>query len=148
LEFRYQGVRKPHHRGSGPTDNKQLTTDNNMKQFRFLDWKVYRDSQKLFSSLLQVVKNLPREYRYELGSQLLRSGSSVILNIAEGSGKHSEKELNRFIEIALGSLYETLANIDTLKSNNFIDEKEFLVLRETIADICNQLGGFKKKLEL
>ena len=119
-----------------------------MKQFRFLDWKVYKDSQKLFSSLLQIVKRLPREYRYELGSQLLRSGSSVMLNIAEGSGKQSEKELNRFIEIALGSLYETLANIDILKSNNFIDEKEFVVLRETIADICNQLGGFKKKLEL
>jgi len=119
-----------------------------MKQFRFLDWKVYKDAQKLFSSLLQIVKKLPREYRYELGSQLLRSGSSIILNIAEGSGKQSEKELNRFIETALGSLYETLANIDILKSNNFIDEKEFLALREKIADICNQLGGFKKKLDL
>ncbi len=119
-----------------------------MKQFRFLDWKVYQDSQILFSLLLKVVKNLPREYRYELGSQLLRSGSSVILNIAEGSGKQSEKELNRFIEVALGSLYETLANIDILKSNNFMDEKEFSALRETIADICNQLGGFKKKLDL
>jgi len=119
-----------------------------MKQFRFLDWKVYKDSQKLFSSLLQIVKKLPREYRYELGSQLLRSGSSIILNIAEGSGKQSEKELNRFIETAFGSLYETLANIDTLKSNNLIDEKVFLALREEIADICNQLGGFKKKLDL
>jgi len=119
-----------------------------MKQFRFLDWKVYKDSQELFSLLLQIVKSLPKEYRYELGSQLLRSGSSVILNIAEGSGKQSEKELNRFIETALGSLYETLANIDTLKSNNLIEEKVFMTLKDKIADICNQLGGFKKKLDL
>ncbi|MBI2674017.1 MAG: four helix bundle protein [Candidatus Zambryskibacteria bacterium] len=119
-----------------------------MKQFRFLDWKVYKDSQKLFSSLLQIVKKLPREYRYELGSQLLRSGSSIILNVAEGSGKQSEKELNRFIETALGSSYETLANIDILKSNNFITEEGFLAIQETIADVCSQLGGFKKKLDL
>ena len=119
-----------------------------MKQFRFLDWRVYKDSQVLFSLLLQIVKKLPREYRYELGSQLLRSGSSIILNIAEGSGKQSEKELNRFIETALGSLYETLANVDILKSNNLVTEKEFLALKEMIANICNQLGGFKKGLDL
>ena len=119
-----------------------------MKQFRFLDWKVYKDSQKLFSLLLQIVKRLPREYRFELGSQLLRSGSSIILNIAEGSGKQSEKELNRFIETALGSLYETLANVDIIKSNNLMTEKEFLIIQEMVADICSQLGGFKKKLNL
>ncbi len=119
-----------------------------MKQFRFLDWRVYKDAQKLFSLLLKIVEKLPKEHRYDLGSQLLRSGSSVILNIAEGSGKQSEKELNRFIEIALGSLYETLANIDILKSNNFMSEKEFLATQEMITDICNQLGGFKKKLNL
>ena len=58
-----------------------------MKQFRFLDWKVYKDAQKLFSSLLQIVKKLPREYRYELGSQLLRSGSSIICNQLGGFKK-------------------------------------------------------------
>ena len=91
---------------------------------------------------------MPREYRYELGSQLLRSGLSITLNIAEGSGKQSEKELNRFIETALGSSYETLANIDTLKSNDLVSEKDFLTVRSMITDICNQLGGFKKKLDL
>jgi len=119
-----------------------------MKQFRFLDWKVYKDAQKLFSLLLQIVKKLPREYRYELGSQLLRSGLPIILNVAEGSGKQSEKELNRFIETSLGSLYETLANIDTLKSNDLASEEDFLTTRDMIANICNQLGGFKKKLDL
>src|SRR3990167_6446385 len=119
-----------------------------MKQFRFLDWKVYKDSQKLFSLLLQIVKRLPREYRFELGSQLLRSGSSIILNIAEGSGKQSEKELSRFIETALGSSYETLANIDILKSNNLIEEKDFIIAQQIITDICSQLGAFKKKLDL
>jgi four helix bundle protein len=119
-----------------------------MKQFRFLDWQVYRDSQELFTYLLKIVKKLPKENRFELGSQLLRSGSSIILNIAEGSGKQSEKEMNRFIEMALGSLYETLANLDILKTNNFISDLEFIALREKISSISNQLGGLKKKLDI
>lgn len=91
---------------------------------------------------------MPREYRFELGSQLLRSGSSVILNIAEGSGKQSEKELNRFIETALGSAYETLANIDILKNNKLIKNDDFTSAQQVITGICNQLGAFKKKLDL
>src|SRR3989344_7926880 len=96
-----------------------------MQQFRFLEWGVYRDSQELFTFIHNLVKKLPREYRFELGSQILRSTSSVILNLAEGSGKESEKELNRFIETSLGSLYETLANLDILHTNNLISSDEF-----------------------
>ena len=98
--------------------------------------------------MLKVTKKMPREYRFELGSQLLRSGSSIILNIAEGSGKQSEKELNRFIETALGSSYETLANLDILQANDLIEKKDFDTGQQIIVDVCRQLGAFKKKLDL
>jgi four helix bundle protein len=117
-----------------------------MNKFRFLEWQVYQDSQDLFSQILKIVSKLPKEYRFELGSQVVRSCLSVVLNIAEGSGKASDKEMNRFIDISLGSLYETLANIDSLKRNGFLNEKEFSVLYNKINLISNQLGGFKKKL--
>lgn len=119
-----------------------------MNQFRFLEWKVYKDSQELFSLVLKLVKKLPQEHRFGLGSQLLRSCSSIALNIAEGSGKQSEKELNRFIETSLGSLYETLANLDTLRINGFITQEDFYQYKKMLANISSQLGGFKKKLNL
>lgn len=119
-----------------------------MQQFRFLEWEVYKDSQELYTFIHILVKKVPKEYRFELGSQILRSASSVILNIAEGSGKESEKELNRFIEISLGSLYETLANLDILRMNGLIDEGEFVIGKKKVASICNQLGGFKKTLKV
>lgn len=119
-----------------------------MQQFRFLEWEAYRDAQELFSFIHTLVKRLPKEYRFELGSQILRSASSVILNLAEGSGKESEKELNRFIETALGSLYETLANLDILRRNRLVKEADFEHGQKKIASICNQLGGFKKKLRV
>jgi four helix bundle protein len=119
-----------------------------MKRFRFLEWKVYQDTKDLFSSLLKVVKKLPKEYRFELGSQIIRSGLSIILNIAEGSGKSTDKELNHYFNIALGSLNETLAALDVLKDNSFVSEKEFSKIFKKIEEISNQLGGFKKVIKL
>lgn len=62
-----------------------MTTNNNMKKFRFLEWKVYSDSKELFSLIFGLVKKLSRDFRFELGSQTIRAGFSIILNIAEGS---------------------------------------------------------------
>jgi len=118
-----------------------------MKKFRFLDWEVYNDSQELYSIIQKIVGQLPREYRFEIGSQVNRSALSIVLNIAEGSGKESDREMNRFFEIALGSLYETLAAADVLKRNKLVTEEVFQDILEKIDIISRQLGGFKKKLD-
>lgn len=117
-----------------------------MNRFRFLEWSMYKDARDLVSMILKLVKRLPKEYRYELGSQVIRSSFSVVLNIAEGSGKTSDIDFNRFINIALGSLNETLAAIDVLRYNKFITEDDFKTVSQKITAISNQLGGFKKKL--
>jgi four helix bundle protein len=58
-----------------------------MKKFRFLKWKVYKDSKELFQIVIKTVSKLPQNLKYEIGNQLIRSCFSIILNIAEGSGK-------------------------------------------------------------
>lgn len=117
-----------------------------MDKFRFLKWNVYKESKELFGFVLKMVKKMPKEYRFELGSQFIRSALSVVLNIAEGSGKTSDKELNRFLEIAVGSLNETLAGLDVLLYNKLISQEEFDSGFKMIGSISSQLGGFKKTL--
>ena len=118
-----------------------------MDKFRFTNWQVYKDAKTLTSIVIRVVKNLPKEYRFEIGSQLNRSSLSVVLNIAEGCGRSGDAELNRFINIAIGSLYETFAGIDVLNDNKLIIEKDFTEIRQLIAGIDNQLGGLKRKIK-
>jgi four helix bundle protein len=69
------------------------------------------------------------------------------LNIAEGSGKSSDKELNRFINIALGSVYETVAAVDILYENKLISKTRFDELISDLDSIAGQLGGFKNKIK-
>lgn len=78
---------------------------------------------------------------------MIRSALSVVLNIAEGSGKNSDKELNRYFNIAIGSLNETLAVADVIKDLELINAKNFEEIFNLCESISKQLGGFKKKLK-
>lgn len=49
-----------------------------------------------------------------LRNQLSRASSSVVLNLAEGTAKPSQKEKVRFYSIAFGSLRETQSILDLL----------------------------------
>ncbi len=51
-----------------------------------------------------------------LKDQLLRSSSSVALNVAEGSAKLTRADQRRFYAIALGGLRESQAALDLLGS--------------------------------
>lgn len=117
-----------------------------MQQFRFLDWKVYRDAQVLFIQVSEIFSCLPQSLQYTLGSQLSRASLSVVLNIAEGSGKYSDKETSRFLEIALGSLYESYAALDTLLKMNHFSKEKMSELDTQMKEIASQIGGLKKKI--
>lgn len=117
-----------------------------MEQLRFRKWQVYTDSQNLFSDISELISSLPRQFQGSLGDQIGRSSLSIVLNIAEGSGKNSIRELNRFLDIALGSAYETLACTDSLLRNKLIHQGKYDDIEAKIMSICSQLGGFKKKL--
>jgi four helix bundle protein len=118
-----------------------------LKTFRFLDWQVYADAQGLFSKILLITKAFPSEYRFTIGSQIIRSSLSIILNVAEGSGKSSKKELARYLDISIGSAYETAACIDTLARNKLISNDERNSMINDIEIICRQLGGLKQSLK-
>lgn len=47
-----------------------------------------------------------------LQTQLLRASSSIVLNLAEGSGKRTPKDQRRFYAVALGSLRECQAILE------------------------------------
>ena len=63
-----------------------------MDIFRFRSWNVYKETKELFGVIIEIVNRLPKEYTYSIGNQLIRAGLSIILNIAEGSGKQSDED--------------------------------------------------------
>ena len=118
-----------------------------MEKFRFLKWPVYKDAKNLFGLILELFDKLPNHIKFSIGQQLIKAAFSIILNIAEGSGRKTDRELKRFFDISLGSCYELLACADTLKDQEFISPADFEKVYNLIDEVTNQLGGFKKSIK-
>lgn len=71
--------------------------------------------------------------RPHLRDQLSRASLSIVLNVAEGSGKPTPKEQRRFYSIALGSLRETQAILGILS-------------QPEPSQVAFRLGGFLYRL--
>lgn len=119
----------------------------NLNEFRFKDWNVYKDSKKLVGEIFEITKKFPPSYQYDLGSQLNRASISILLNIAEGSGKHSDADLNRFFNISLGSINEVFAGLDIAQENKLLSSEKFDDFKKQLSLISSQLVGFKKRLD-
>ena len=75
-----------------------------MGSFRKLT--VWREASTLAVLTYRLTADFPKSELYGLTSQMRRAAISVTSNIAEGCGRNSDRELARFIRIALGSLNE------------------------------------------
>ena len=81
---------------------------------------VYRLAIEYVASSYRIAKSLNGAERHAR-DQRLRAAQSIPLNIAEGNGKQSLKDKNRFFEIARGSALECAAIHDILVSFEAID---------------------------
>ena len=114
-------------------------------EFHFQKFQVYQDAKRLHSFTVNIVKNFPRAY-WHLADQMRRAALSIVLNIAEGAGKSTDKDFNRYIANALGSLSELAAAYDVATSERLVSEAVSQETVKLLLDVRNQLGGFSKKL--
>ena len=114
-----------------------------MDCFSFFDLRVYKESKELVKSVYRLLEKFPKYETYALGDQLRRAVVSVPSNIAEGSGRFSIKEKIHFIEIAYGSLTESLCQLDIAHDLEYISDEEFNNEKERINIIGKQLSGLR-----
>ena len=117
-----------------------------MKIFRFLNFKVYKDAKKFYNQVTKITEKIPKKFDY-LALQLKRCSLSVILNIAEGSAKKSDKDFNRYVENSLGSINEAVACLEIILEHKLITKEKFQELFLQAEEITKQLGGLSKKLK-
>ncbi len=98
-----------------------------IEMFSFEKLEVYQDAKLFFLECRKLIARLNGE-NY-LVSQMQRATLSVVLNLAEGSGKFGGKDRKNFIVIARASLFESVAILDLMKDMLFLDENEFRSLK-------------------
>ncbi|MEK7617965.1 MAG: four helix bundle protein [Patescibacteria group bacterium] len=112
--------------------------------YKFRDWQVYKDARKLRQEINRLTKTFPKDEQYILIDQIRRAILSVILQIAEGSNRKTEKDKNLFINRALTSLDEVIACFDCAFDDNYISKEKLEELETKIENVSRQLRGFAK----
>ncbi len=92
----------------------------------FEDLEVYQKGYRLAIQTHQLTQTLPREERYELGSQLRRAAISIPVNIAEGYGRQTTAEFKHFLAYALGSANEVIVMLKMVKDLEYTKDEELI----------------------
>ncbi len=74
---------------------------------------VYQVTLSYIENAFRCSFHLPKQFRHTR-DQWIRASQSIALNIAEGNGKRSQRERERFFDIARGSALECCAIQDVL----------------------------------
>ncbi len=95
-----------------------------MKDFRELI--VWQTGMLLFEEVMKDVETFPKtEIAKIIANQILRSVSSISVNIAEGYGRRKGKEFEHYLYISRGSTNETIDWYEKLKKIKYINDEIF-----------------------
>jgi four helix bundle protein len=77
-----------------------------MATHNFRRLEIWQNSIELTKSVYSILPQIPNDEKFGLKSQISRSSISIASNIAEGSGRSTNKDFSHFLGISLGSSYE------------------------------------------
>lgn len=110
---------------------------------------VWQKSLAFANLVIDLAENLnTNRNHYRLIEQIEAAATSVPMNIAEGKGRFSNKELAHFMIIARGSLYETMTLLEIFKMRNWITEEKFIQLEKEAVEITKMINSFNKSLTI
>ena len=92
--------------------------------FDFEKLEVYQKSKELNKEILNFLKQ-NKQIDVYLKDQLRRASISMVINIAEGSGKFSKADKKNFYTIARGSTYECVSLFEIIFEENYINKELF-----------------------
>lgn len=114
--------------------------------FRFERLEIWQRSVEFAGMVCRSTDSFPAKEQYGLTSQLRRAAVSVSANIAEGSSRASGKDFSRYIEIAFGSLCETVSHLYLAKQNGFLEQDQYKRLYSTAEELSKMLSAFRNTL--
>mgnify|MGYP000846298748 CR=1 FL=1 len=114
-----------------------------MKEYGFEKLEVWKISRELAGKIYQITKKFPEDEKFGLINQMRRSSVSISSNLAEGSTRTTNKDRVYFITISYGSLMELLNQLILSYDFEFINENEYIDLRNMIADLSKKLSAYR-----
>jgi four helix bundle protein len=112
----------------------------------FKELKIWQKARLLNKDIYVLTKTFPSEELYVLTSQMRRASISISSNIAEGSGRATDKDFSRFVDVAIGSSFELESQLYLGFDLEYYNESVLNTYLDKIQEIQKMVIQFKKKL--
>lgn len=113
----------------------------------FEDLEVYQAARKLRRRVFKLTRQLPKEERYELTSQMRRAALSVTNNIAEGHGSYNWKHEISYLYRSRGSVNELIDDLGACEDEGYFKAEHLADLREDAETTIRMLNGYVNHLQ-
>ena len=113
----------------------------------FTDIEAWKLARKLRMEVYEIIKELPIEERFDLGSQMRRAAVSCTANIAEGYGRFHFQENIQFCRQSRGSMYETQDHLITCLDNGYISKEKYESVWKISENAIKVLDGYIRYLK-
>lgn len=113
---------------------------------RFKELTIWKLSREFCSDIYEVTISFPETEKFGIINQLRRASVSVPSNIAEGCSRKSNKDFSRFLEIAIGSMYELETQLLISNDLGFVSKEKTRELIEKLNGIIKMTSKFKSTL--
>lgn len=117
-------------------------------RFRFEKLEVWQEARKINQVIYRLTKKFPREEIYAMTSQIRRASVSVSSNIAEGSGRNSDKDFAHFLEQSYGSLMELASIFFLSMDEGYATEAEFDPVLDEMERLAKRIVSLNRSLEV
>lgn len=115
-----------------------------MRDFRSL--KVWEKSHFLALEVYRHSQDFPADERFGLTAQIRRAATSIPANIAEGCGRSGNRELARYLGIAMGSASELEYHLILARDLELMMDESYLELSRRTREVKRMLTGLMSKL--
>ncbi len=116
-----------------------------MRNFR--TFKIWHTGMEIVKQIYLLAAQFPKEELYGLRSQITRAVVSIPSNIAEGCSRSSDIEYKRFLEIALGSLFELETQLEIVHELNIVKKENTKAIKELLTEEGKMLNSLISKLK-
>ena len=113
---------------------------------RYKNLEVWRLAHSFALDVYRTTKSFPRGEEFGLTAQIRRAAVSVPTNIVEGYSRSGDKELARFIDIALGSLAEARYLLSFSHDLGYLSEAELSNIERQAGELGSKLWRFYEKV--
>ena len=116
-----------------------------MHQFEKL--KIWQKAMDVAVHFYEISSLLPNDEKFNLIHQIKKCAVSIPSNIAEGSGRNSDKEFMHFLGIANGSTFELITQLILAKRLNLVNEDLIQPTINQLVEVSNMNFSFQRALK-